>query len=104
MKGRQLVTKLYNKNNLKYIEGFFITECLNKMQSVINQLPFMKMMLGNEMQVLLLFSFLVDIQKILVVSNSISDGVITMSLGINSLRNEELRRNAFDPHILRHLS
>lgn len=46
--------------NLKFKERGFIVEQLNKMQSIMNQLTSMKMVLEDKLQALLLFSSLPD--------------------------------------------
>ncbi|KAJ8498998.1 hypothetical protein OPV22_009550 [Ensete ventricosum] len=64
------------------------------MQSITNQLSSMKMSLDDELQALLLLGSLPESWEILVVSlsNSTSDGIVTMSQVTSSLLNEELRR------------
>ena len=46
--------------DLKYREGSSIAEHLNELQSVINQLSYMKMTLDDELQTLLLLRSLSD--------------------------------------------
>lgn len=78
---------------LKYKEEDSITQHLNETQSIMNQLTFMKMILDNKLQSLLLLSLLPDSWETSVVSlsNSAPDGIISVSQFTNSLLNEELR-------------
>ncbi|KAF8413693.1 hypothetical protein HHK36_001685 [Tetracentron sinense] len=73
-----LIRKLVN---LKYKEGNSIAEHLNEIQSIVNQLTSMEMVLDDELQALLLLSSLPDSWETLVVSlsNSAPDGIVTMS-------------------------
>jgi len=59
----------------------------------MNQLSSMKMSLEDELYTLLLFNSLPDSWETFMVylSNSALDGIVTMSLAISSLLNEELR-------------
>lgn len=76
--------------NIKFKEGGPIEDHINEFQSVMNQLATIKMIFENEMQTLLLLSFLSDIWEILVVimSSSTLDGVLSTSQVSNSLLNE----------------
>lgn len=82
--------------NLNYKEGGLITEHLNKIQSIVNQLSSMKIVLDNELQALLLLSLLPERWETLVVSlsNSALDRVVTMNQVTGNLLNEETRRKS----------
>ena len=86
-----LIKKLVN---LKYKEGRSITEHTNEFQSLIDQLIIIKMILDDELQVLLLLSYLLDSWKTLVVSvnNSVPNNKLTLDMVTDRLRNEEFRR------------
>ncbi|KAF8387698.1 hypothetical protein HHK36_026352 [Tetracentron sinense] len=73
-----LIRKLVN---LKFKEGTSITEHLNEMRSVVNQLAAMKMVLDDELQALLLLLSLLESWETMVVSfsNLAPDGVVSMS-------------------------
>ena len=88
-----LIRKLVN---LKFKNGSAIAEHLNEMQSIINQLATMKMVIEDELQALLLLSSLPESWETLVISlsNSAPDGILTMSQVTSSLLNEETRRLA----------
>lgn len=88
-----LIRKLVN---LKFKEGDSISEHLNEIQSIVNQLAAMKMVLDDELQALLLLSSLPDSWETLVVSlsNSAPDGVVSMNQVTSSLLNEEIRRKS----------
>lgn len=90
--------------NLKFKENGSVAEHLNEMQSIINQLATMKMVLDDELQALLLLSSLPDSWETLVVSlsNSATDGKLTMSQVTSSLLNEELRRKYRNPPTHKH--
>lgn len=66
------------------------------MWSIVNQLFSMKMVLDDELQALLLFNSLSDNWETLMVSlsNSVSDGVVTMNQVTWSLLNEKTRRKS----------
>ncbi|KAF8378616.1 hypothetical protein HHK36_029964 [Tetracentron sinense] len=88
-----LIRKLVN---MKFKEGGPIAEHLNEFQGVVNQLTTMKLVIDDELQALLLLSSLPDCWETLVVtvSNSASNGELSMSLVTNSLFNEETRRKS----------
>ncbi|CAM8972007.1 unnamed protein product [Rhodiola kirilowii] len=82
--------------NMKYRDGSSMTEHLNEVQNVINQLTLMKIALDDEVQALLVLSSLPDSWETLAVSlsNSTKDGVLTMEQVASTLLNEESRRSA----------
>ena len=88
-----LIRKLVN---LKYKDGASVSEHLNQVQSIVNQLLAMEVVLDEEMQAMLLLSSLPDSWETLVisVSNSTPDGKLTMTQVTGSLLNEETRRKA----------
>ena len=80
--------------NLKYKEGRNITERTSEFQGLVNQLTTMKIILDDELQALLLLSYLPDNWETLVVSvnNSESKGKLTFDMATDKLRNEESQR------------
>ena len=82
--------------NLKYKDGGSVAEHLNDMKNIVNQLASMKIVFDDELQALMLLSSLPESWETLVVtvSNSASDGVVTMSQVTSSLLNEETRRKS----------
>lgn len=88
-----LIRKLVN---LKYKESGTIGGHLNEMQSIVNQLASMEMVLDDELQALLLLSSLPESWETLVVSlsNSSPNGKLTMSQVTSNLFNEEVRRKS----------
>lgn len=78
--------------NLKYKNSSSIAEHLNEVKNIVNQLT--KITLDEELQALLLLNSFPDSWETLVVSlsNSASDGKITLSTVMSSLLNEEVRR------------
>lgn len=83
---------------MKFKGGGFIVEHLNETQSIANHLISMKMILNIELQALLLLSLLPDSWETLIVSlsNSDSDGNLSISQVTSSLLNEEIRRKSLD--------
>lgn len=77
--------------NLKYKEESPVADRMNKFQSVMNQFGTMLITLDDEIQALLLLSYLPDLWDPLVVtvSNETTDGKATMGQVISSLFNEE---------------
>ena len=67
--------------NLKYKAGSSITEHLNELSNITNQLTLMKIIFDDELQVLMLLSSLLESWETLVVtvSNSAPDRVVSMS-------------------------
>ena len=86
-----LIKKLMN---LKYKEGSPITDHLNEMQGIINQLASMKISFEEEVQALWLLGTLPDSWETFRVSvtNSAPEGIVSMSLLKSSMLNEETRR------------
>ncbi|KAM1154260.1 hypothetical protein ACFX19_037276 [Malus domestica] len=80
--------------NVKYKDGLSVAEHLNNFQNIINQLATMKMTIEDELQALLLLGSLPDSWETFVVSisNSASNGVLTLDNVKNSMLNEETRR------------
>ena len=80
--------------NLKYKNGNNIVEHISSFQGIVNKLVAMKMNIGDEMQVSLLLSSLLDSWETLVVtvSNSTPNGILTMESVKDSLINEKARR------------
>ncbi|VFQ60569.1 unnamed protein product [Cuscuta campestris] len=76
------------------MDGHSVVEHLNDFQGLINQLSSMKLVLDDELQVLLLLSSLPESWETLVVSlsNSAPEGKLTMDVVKSSLLNEEARR------------
>lgn len=89
--------------NVKYKECSSTTKHWNEFKSIVNQLSYMKMVLENESEALLLLSFFLESWEALVVflSNSAMDGVVTMSWTTSSLLNEKLIRKNLGSHIRR---
>ena len=80
--------------NLKYKYGNSVVEHLGNFQGLLNELSTMKLELDDEVQTLLLLSSLPDNWETLVVSlsNSTSNGVITVNMVKDNMFNEETRR------------
>ena len=80
--------------NLKYKNGNSVAEHLSNFQGLLNVLFTMKLELDDEVQTLLLLSSLPDNWETLVVSlsNSTSNGVITVNMVKDNMFNEEVRR------------
>lgn len=80
--------------NLKYKEGRSVAEHLSDFQDMVNRLTTMKLVLDEELQALLLLSSLPDSWETLVVSlsNSTSDGQLSLTQVKDSMFNEEARR------------
>ncbi|CAL2227219.1 unnamed protein product [Prunus armeniaca] len=80
--------------NLKYRDGRSVIEHLSDFQGLINLLTNMKMVLDDELQALVLLSSLPDSLDTLVVSlsNSASQGVLTLDIVKDNMFNEEARR------------
>ena len=71
-------------------DGLSVAEHLNNFQNIINQLATMKMTIEDELQALLLLGSLPDSWETFVVSisNSASNGVLTLDNVKNSMLNE----------------
>ena len=82
--------------NLKYRDGGSMVEHTSQFQSLVNQLLTMKMKMDDEMQASLLLSSLPESWETLVITitNSMSEGTLTMDLVKDTLLNEEVRRKA----------
>ena len=80
--------------NLKLKEGKSIVEHLSEFQDLVNQMVTMKLVIDDELQALLLLSYLPDSWETLVVSlsNSALNGVLQLAMVKDSLLNEETRR------------
>ena len=67
---------------------------ISSFQGIVNKLVAMKMKIDDEMQTSLLFSSLPDSWETLVVrvTNSTTNGILTMEIVKDSLLNEEARR------------
>ena len=80
--------------NLKYKDGNSFTEHLSNFQGLLNELSTMKLKLDDEVQALLLLSFLPDSWETFVVflSNSTLNGVITVNMVKCNMFNEEAIR------------
>lgn len=88
-----LVKKLIN---LKYDEGTSISSHLSEVQSIMNQLSSMKIVLDDELQALLLLSSLPDdwVRLVESLSNNDSSEKLSIDKVKSSLLNEELMRMA----------
>ena len=75
-------------------DGNSVAEHLSNFQGLLNELSTMKLELDDEVQTLLLLSSLPDNWETLVVSlsNSTSNGVITVNMVKDNMFNEEARR------------
>ena len=80
--------------NLKLKKGKSIAERLSKFQDLVNQMVTMKLVINDELQVLLLLSSLPDSWETLIVSlsNSAPNGVLQLAMVKNSLLNEETKK------------
>ena len=80
--------------NLKYKDGNSVVEYLSNFQGFLNELSTMKLELDDKVHALLLLSSLLDIWETLVVSlsNSASNGVITVNMVKYNMFNEKARR------------
>ena len=80
--------------NLMLKEGKSIVEHLSEFQDLVNQMVIMKLVIDDELQVLLLLSSLPDSWETLVVSlsNSAPNGVLQLAMLKDSLLNEETKR------------
>lgn len=80
--------------NLKYQDTRSVSEHLSEFQGSVNQLTDMKMMLEDELQALLLISSLPDNWDTIVISlsNSTPRRILTLSIGKDSMFNEDARR------------
>ena len=80
--------------SLKYHDGSPMTNHLNNFQGIMNQLSSMGIKFDEEIQGLLLIGSLPDSWKIFrtSLSNSASDGVISMDSAKSSVLNEQIRR------------
>jgi hypothetical protein len=80
--------------NLKYKYGQSVTEYLSNFQGFLNELSTMKLVLEDEVQALLMLSFLPDSWETLLVSlsNLVPNGVMTMVMVKDNMFNEEARR------------
>ena len=83
--------------NLKYKYGNSVVEHLGNFQGLLNELSTMKLELDDEVQTLLLLSSLPDNWETLVVSlsNSTSNGVITVNMVKDYMFNEETKRKEY---------
>ena len=79
---------------MKYKDGSNMVEHNSSFQGIVNKLVVMKMNIDDEMQTSLLLSSLPNSWKTLVVtvSNSTSNGILTMEIVKDSLLKEEARR------------
>ena len=77
--------------NLKYKESSSVVEHLNEVKNIVNQLASMRVSLDDELQALLLLSFLHDSWETFVVllSNSTPDRKVFMITVTSSLLNKE---------------
>ena len=82
--------------NMKYVEDVSVTEHLNNFQNVINQVATMGLNIEEELLALLLLGSLPDSWEtfVVTVSNSASNGVLSMDAVKDSMFNEETRRKA----------
>ena len=80
--------------NLKLKKGKSIAERLSEFQDLVNQMVTMKLVINDELQVLLLLSSLPDSWETLIVSlsNSAPNGVLQLAMVKNSLLNEETKK------------
>ena len=80
--------------NLKLKEGRSVAEHLSEFQDLVNQMVTMKLIIDDELQVLLLLSSLPNNWETLVVSlsNSAPNGVLQLAMVKDSFFNEETRR------------
>lgn len=80
--------------HMKYQEGSSVSEHLSKFQDCVNRLTTMKMVLDEELRVLILLSSLPDSWETLVVSlsNLAPNGVVNLVMVKDSMLNKELRR------------
>ena len=80
--------------NVKYKDGMSVAEHSNNFQNMINQLATMNMANDSELQALLLLGSLPYCCEtfIVTISNSASNGVLTMDTVKDSMLNEESRR------------
>ena len=83
---------------MKLKEGTLMTNHLNAFQSIVNQLVSMRMIMDDEMQASLLLCSLLDSQAtfVVIISNSVSNGALSMKLVKGNLLNEETRKKAYD--------
>ena len=83
---------------MKLKEGTLMTNHLNAFQSIVNQLVSMRMIMDDEMQASLLLCSLLDSQAtfVVIISNSVSNGALSMELVKGNLLNEETRKKAYD--------
>jgi gag-polypeptide of LTR copia-type len=83
-----------NLINMKYQEGSSVSDHLSRFQDCVNYLSTMKIVLDEELKALILLSSLPDSWKILVVSlsNSVPNGVVTLTMVNDSMLNEEMSR------------
>ena len=79
--------------NLKYKKGRSVAKHLNEFQSLVNQLAMVKMVLDDELQVLMPLNSLPKSWETLMVSftNSIPNGVLSLSIFKDSMFNEKTR-------------
>ena len=80
--------------NLKYKDANSVVEHLGNIQELLNELSTMKLELDDEVHVLLLLSSLLDNWETLMISlsNSASNGVITVNMVKDNMLNEKARR------------
>jgi gag-polypeptide of LTR copia-type/Zinc knuckle len=84
--------------NIKYQKGSSVSDHLSQFQDCVNLLSTMKIVLNEELYVLILLSSLPDSWETLAVplSNSAPNGVVTLTMVKDSMLNEELRRKEFE--------
>ena len=84
--------------NLKYKEGRSITKHTGEFQGLVDLLTTMKIILDDELQILLLFSSLHDSWKTLVVleNNSVPNEKLTLDMAKDRVRNKEFRRKSVE--------
>ena len=80
--------------NLKLKKGKSIAEHISEFQDLVNKMVTMKLVIDDELQVLLLLNSLLDNWETLVVSlsNSAPNGVLQLAMLKDSLLNEETKR------------
>ena len=84
--------------NLKYKEERSITEHTSEFRGLVDQLTTIKIILDDELQVLLLFSSLSDNWETLMVSvnNLASNEKLTLDIVIDKLQNKESKRRSVE--------
>jgi gag-polypeptide of LTR copia-type/Zinc knuckle len=84
--------------NMKYQKGSSVSDHLSRFQDCVNLLSTMKMILNEELHILILLSSLLDSWETLVVSlsNSTPNDVVTLTMVKDNMLNEELRRKELE--------